>query len=301
MTKHHSIAIAQNDKHAHTLLAAQARMYSDAKTIAHVRLVIVVVLAAATIASALLVPTARTVIGLVGGVITFVFSLLAGARERRAVKDAAAIQEEFDTYVFDLPWNDLAAERVDTTRIAIAASRYRGNRTRDWYPSTDPVARPLDILICQRSNLGWGAAVHRIYAAVLIGVLVTLVAAAIALAWWANLTFADALAAVVVPLLAPTREIFDLVRANRDSEDIKRKAEAKIAALWRRAITCQGIVDTADCRAVQDRVLTIRLSNAHVPDWLDKLWRSHHESAMRDTAEHLVEEAQKAGLVRSVP
>ncbi|GCE75996.1 S-4TM family putative pore-forming effector [Cellulomonas biazotea] len=295
---HVSIAVAQNDPHAQRLLAAQARMYSQAKTMQHARFLVVCVLAAGTVTAALLASDVRSVIGLVGGVITFVWSQLGGTREKRVVKDAAAVQEQFDTYVFELPWNDLGpVDRVDPTRIAIAAAKYRGNRTVDWYPATGAVARPLDVLICQRSNLGWGAVVHRMYAALLIATLILLVGAGIGVALAAGLSAAEWLAAVAVPLLAPAREILDLVRANRDSEDTKRKAESKIAALWRGAITRQAAVTVQDCRVVQDRLVAIRLSNAHVPDWLDQWWRSRNELAMRDTADSLIAEATKAGLV----
>jgi hypothetical protein len=243
------------------------------------------------------VPDARTAIGLLGGIVTFLWSWLGGAREKRKVKEAAAVQEQFDTYVYDLPWNDMAAERVDPIRIATAAGRYRGNRTRDWYPPTDPVIRPLDILICQRSNLGWGAAVHQLYAAVLTGALLVLAGVGIGVAWLAHLTFVEALAAVALPLLAPGREIFDQIRANRESENTKRGTEAKISALWHQALAQVDRVQIADCRAVQDRIHGIRLSNAHVPDRIDALWRTRNESAMRVSAEHLVAEATQAGLV----
>lgn len=302
MSKQTSIAVTQNDPHAQRLLAAQARMYSQAKSMQHARFIVVCTLALGTVTTALLAPDVRSAVGLVGGVSTFLLSWLGGTRERRLVKDAAAVQEQFDTYVFDLPWNDLTAvDRVDPTRIAIAASSYRGSRTLDWYPPTDPVARPLDVLICQRSNLGWGAVVHRTFAALLIAALIVLVGAGIGVCLWAGLTLAEGLAAVGVPLLAPAREIRDLVNANRDSEDAKRKAESKIASLWRGAITHQTPVTVQDCRTIQDRILSIRLSNAHVPDWLDEWWRSRNETAMRDTAESLVYEATHAGLVRPGP
>ncbi len=39
-------------------------------------------------------------------------------------------------------------------------------------------------------------------------------------------------------------------------------------------------VITADCRGLQDKIVTIRLSNAHIPDWLDNLRRDHNETLM---------------------
>ncbi len=298
MTADPTIATTQNDPRAQRLLAAQAQLYRDAKAIHQTRVATVFALAAGTVAAALFAPGARTTLGLTGGVLAFAWSLLGGARERRCVKEAVSVQEEFDTYVYQLPWNDFATDRVDPVRIATAASRYRGNRTRDWYPPTAPVVRPLDVLICQRSNLGWGASVHRLYAAILTGALLTLVGAAVALALSTGLLVTEALAAIVVPLLAPVRELLELIRGNRESEQTKRQAEAKIASLWRRAITHQAPVELADCRVVQDRIVSIRQSNAHVPDRIDGWWRSRHETAMRNTAAHMIEEAVRAGVVQ---
>lgn len=292
-----SIAVAQNDSQAQRLLAAQARLYSDAKNVQHVRIAIVFGLSAATVAVALFMSEARTVVGLVGGLATFFFSLLGSVRERHVVRDAAAVQEQFDTYVFDLPWNSLAVDLVSPTQVSIAAKRYRGDRTRDWYPDTAPVVRPLDVLICQRSNLGWGAVVHRLYAAVLVAALLALLGVGVGVSLLAGVTFGEALAAVFVPLLGPGRELFELFRANRDSEETKRKLEAKISSLWVDALAQRRPVTVDDCRAVQNRIHTIRVSNAHVPDGIDRWWRSRNETAMRDTARQLVEDAVRVGLV----
>lgn len=289
------IAVAQNTDHARRLLAAQSRLYTDSKRIHDWRVTTVALLAALSVAFAMSVPDARQLVGLLGGVVTFLWSLLGSDREKRRRREAASVQEEFDTYVFELPANALAIERPSPTLIAEAAARYKGNRTRDWYPDTRPVTRPLDVLICQRSNLGWGSSSHRAYSACLIGALVALVIAGVAVAAAAQLTAVDALTAVVVPLLAPARELVELIRANRDSAEIKAKTESKLLSLWGRAMRDADGVTLGDCRSVQDRILQIRQTNAHVPDWLDNARRSHSETVMQESATHLIEDAVQHG------
>ena len=105
----------------------------------------------------------------------------------------------------------MAADHPPPTLIAEAAARYRGNRAKDWWLITGPVACPLDTLICQRSNLGWGASIHRLYAAILTGALVVLVLAGSAVALTTNLTATDALVVLVVPLLGPARELIEMI------------------------------------------------------------------------------------------
>lgn len=292
------IAIAQNTNHSQRLLAAQSRLYTDAKNIHNLRVITVFALAIATIAVAIALPSARPVVGATGGAVTFLWSVVASGREKRRRREAASVQEEFDTHVFALPWNEYAADRPSPTVVAEAAARYRGNRTKDWYPDTRNVIRPLDVLICQRSNLGWGASMHRFWAALLTGLLVTLVGAGISVSLTAHLSVSDALVAVLVPCLGPGRELVEMITANRDSADAKSKVEGKILALWDRAMKDERSVTVDDCRSVQDLILNTRQSNAHVPDWLDNLRRNRNESVMQESAEHLIEAAIQRGRIR---
>ena len=242
-----------------------------------------------------MLPDARAAVGAIGGTTTFLWSVLGSDREKRKRQEAVSVQEEFDTHVFDLPTNNFIVDRPSPTLIAEAAARYKGNRSEDWYPDTRPVVRPLDVLICQRSNLGWGSSTHRVYAACLTVALVALVAAGLAIAIAAELTVVEGLTAVLVPLLGPARELIEMIRANRESADIKTETETKVLALWSPGMAEADAVTIQDCRTVQDRLLQIRQTNAYVPDWLDNLRRSRHEVLMQESAKHLVEEAVQHG------
>lgn len=289
------IAVTQNTDYSRRLLAAQSRLYSDAKGIHDGRVITVVILAVATVVVALAIPEARQAVGATGGAITFLWSVLGSSREKRRRREAASIQEEFDTHVFGIPRNDFAVDRPSPTLIAEAAARYRGNRTKDWYPDPRPVVYPLDVLICQRSNLGWGSSVHRYYAACLIAAFLAFILLGFAVAGIAGLTLVDALVAVLVPLLSPARELIEAIRANHESSDTKAKAESKVLKLWQRGMEEPGAVTAEDCRSVQDRILQIRQSNAHVPDWIDNMRRDRNESVMHASARHLKEEAAAHG------
>jgi hypothetical protein len=66
--------------------------------------------------------------------------LIASWLERGRLKAAAAIQEEFDTTIFDIPWNGLLAPRPDPEDVAAAAARLRGDRAalRQWHQRRTP-------------------------------------------------------------------------------------------------------------------------------------------------------------------
>ncbi|MEU0172305.1 S-4TM family putative pore-forming effector [Streptomyces massasporeus] len=288
---------AQNTARARRLLAAQAQLYTDAKRVHDIRIMTVVSLALLTIIVAVAVPDIRVVVGATGGSIAFLWSIISSDREKRRRREASFIQEEFDTQVFGLPWNDFAADHPSPTLITEAATRYRGNRTKDWYPNTRNVDRPLDVLICQRSNLGWGASMHRFYAACLTGALILLVALGLTVTLVARLSTPQALTAVCVPLLGPAREIIEMIRSNRESSETKAKTESKVLSLWNQGVRGTLAVSIDDCRSVQDRILSIRQSNAHIPDWLDRLRRTKNESLMQQSADYLIDEAIRFGKV----
>src|SRR4051812_17069677 len=96
---------AQNTTDARSLVAAQARMYSDAKIVSGIRLTVVVGLAVAAGVVAVFFPSLRTTVGGLGGAFVLVVSVVVGNVEKRLRTMAAMTQELFDTHVFKLAWN----------------------------------------------------------------------------------------------------------------------------------------------------------------------------------------------------
>lgn len=287
---------AQNTEQSLRLLAAQRRLYSDAKKQHAARILVVSAAAVAGIVAACAIPAARAPIGIITGAALLILGVVGGSREKRKVREAASVQEEFDTQLFGLPWSDMLTERPTPSTIAAAARRYDGPSVEDWYPDTASAARPLDVLICQQSNLGWGVALHRAYAATLIGALIVLLVLAGLVGGLLGLSVWDTLVAVYAPLLPVFRELAEMTKAHFDSAQAKASAESKIAGLWRRGLDTPGTVNVADCRAVQDCLLTTRRTNASIPDWFNRLRQNTHEANMRATAQHLVAEARQRGL-----
>lgn len=286
---------AQNSDHSLRLLAAERRLYSDAKKQHAARISIVSVAALAGIVAALTIPAARTPIGIITGTALLILGVVGGSREKRKVREAASVQEEFDTRLFGLPWSDMLTERPSPSIIAAAARRYDGPSVEDWYPDTATVGRPLDVLICQQSNLGWGVPLHRAYAATLVGILITVLVLAGLTGALLGIPVWDTLVAIYVPLLPVLRELAEMIKGHFDNAQSKASAEGKVNALWRRGLGDPHSISEADCRAVQDCLLNTRRTNASIPDWFDRLRHSTNEANMRATAEHLIAEARQRG------
>ncbi|WP_435616200.1 S-4TM family putative pore-forming effector [Streptomyces coelicoflavus] len=291
-----TIVDAQNSERSLRLLAAQRRLYADAKVIHNARVIVVVVAGVVGVTLALKFPSARAPIGFGSAVILLLISIVGSAREKRKSKEAASVQEEFDTSIFQLPWNNVLADRPTNGLIVEAARRHKGGDLEDWYGDTATLVRPLDVLVCQRSNLAWGVSTHRRWAAVVMSAIIAWVAGIVLVCLFLDLSFANSIFAVVTPLLPTFREYIEMWKSNMDSVRAKEKAESKISELWEGGLNSKRLPSVVKCREVQDRLCSIRQTSAIIPDWFYKFFRDESETVMRVSMADYVERARSKGL-----
>lgn len=289
------ISVAQNEPEASTLLAAQARLYSDAKRDAALRVVGMAVLGLALSVLSML-QSGRTAVGTIGGVLLLLANAALMYRERRCTATALSVQETFDCSVFQLPWNDLSVRRRPSGQeIARAAERYEGDRIHNWYPDTGSAQRPFDIVICQQSNVGWGAPVHRAWAWTLVGLSMAW-AIFIAAFWTAiGLSALRGMDALVLPFLPLVWEAFEVSRSSFESARDKEEVQTKMLSDWASGLDGSVPLTEARCRGYQDEIAAVRRRNARVPDWFDHRLRHRNERAMRTTAVQMLAEAHRFG------
>ncbi|MBZ6229360.1 S-4TM family putative pore-forming effector [Streptomyces olivaceus] len=291
-----AIAEAQNSVRSLRLLAAQRRLYADAKLIHNVRLAVVIFSGFIGVALALYFPLARAPIGFGSAAVLLLISIVGSARERRKSKEAAGVQEEFDTEIFKLPWNSVLADRPTNGLVVEAAHRHKGDGLENWYSDTESLARPLDVLVCQRSNLAWGVSNHRRWAATVMAAIIAWMAGIIAICYFLDLSFASSIFAVVTPLLPTFREYIEMWRSNIESVLSKEKAESKISDIWESAMKSRRVPSIVKCREVQDRICAIRQVNPIIPDWFYWAFRERGEKVMRVSVADYVEQARSKGL-----
>jgi hypothetical protein len=278
------------------LLAAQRRLYADAKVIYNLRVTVVMVAGVAGVTLALYFPSARAPIGFASAVILLLISIAGSAREKRKSKEAASIQEEFDTSIFQLPWNSVLSDRPTNGLIVEAAHRHDGRSLENWYSDTGPLPRPLDVLVCQRSNLEWGVSIHRRWAAAVMTAIITWIFGIVLICSTLHLSFPSSIFAVVTPLLPTFREFIEMWKSSMDSVRAKEKAESKVSDIWESALSTRRLPPVRPCREVQDRICSIRQTNAIVPDWFYKAFRDKSEKVMRVSVADYVDKARTAGL-----
>lgn len=136
---------------------------------------------------------------------------------------------------------------------------------------------------------------HRRWAGILIAFAVALVAAIAVVGWLRVLSTPDLLAALVVPALAPLKEIGEQIKANWEAAHTKEGVERKVDDMWTKGMSGSRVPSEDDLRSVQDKLLLLRQSNPYVPDWLDNAFREKSQAAMRSSAQDKVAQARRCG------
>lgn len=289
-----SIAARQNAVWSIQLLAAQRQFYSDAKRWRRLRAWSVTAVAVIGVGATLLAPDLLKILGPVGTVLG-VAQWVASVIEKQRTKMAANIQEQFDTSVYLLNWNPVLGAKADAEDVVAAASRFKGDRAKlaDWYSIPDGVPRPLDVLLCQRSNLRWDAVLRRAYAnTILVGLVVLfLVIVAAGLAQGLSLReFGLALLPSVGAFLLGA----ETVRSHRQHSSAQLDLKRKLEAAWDKARANPRSVREQELRAIQDGIYQLRAVAPPVPDGFYWRRRDQFEREMRLATERMWEEAEVA-------
>lgn len=287
----------QNTAPYQLFLAAQRRLYDEVKRSHNRRLLAVLTLSVLTLVIGGAWPEARSVVGGIAALILGAAVLVAELRERKTNGVAASIQEEFDTGLFQLNWHPFLVDHPPQRDISKAAQGASYEGLPDWYEprAISDLARPLDVLVCQRANLDYGVALHRGYAALLAAALAVGVALAAAVAAALNYSGWALVFGLVAPLVPPAAAVVREIQGNLESARKKASAQDKVADLWRRGLNDPTSVSDADCRAAQDCILGYRQTNARVPDWFYWNRRAKNEALMLATCSDLVDQARLRG------
>lgn len=287
------IAAAQNTAHSTRFMKAARATYTRAKRRAAVRIIGLGVFTVILVAAAVLQEDDQIPIGLAGvGLLVADLALRSWASE--STRLAVAMQERFDNSVFQLESNDLVCSRTPTpAEVAQADAAYKGESVEDWYPDTSTLERPLDVLVCQQSNAAWGRSAHRKWATFLLFATVLVYGVAGAGSWLADVGLETFVLTVVLPTVGALGEVVAQASDHFATASEKAELEQQIGREWSTGLQQDLPVDR--CRRIQDRIVSIRMKSAQVPDWFHRRTRDDHESTMRATAAQLMAEAQRHG------
>lgn len=295
------ISDRQNTDRALGYLAAQRRLYDDARIVQVIQLVLTIpcVILFAVLASAY--PGLKVYAAGWGITVAAMDICLFAGFQRTLKTDAAKIQELFDCEVLDVTWNPIkVGSRPDHETVVAASARYKPADPsvaplKDWYPpDVDQLPIHVARLVCQRANLRWDSQLRRRYVNLLIVALVLFVVLIAAIALQSGMTAETIILLIMAPSLPAVtfaaKQYYDQTDAAAALERIK----DSLTKTWERALNGANPHEIAmESRLLQDEIYDRRKSSPLIFSWIYDWLRNEHEEQMTLGADDLIKEAQQ--------
>ncbi len=287
----------QDEPDALRLLIAQKRMYSRAKRWLALRWfgMLVIGLAAPTVA--VIFPQSAVIVGSVAGAWLFIGRTLLMYLQKRNTEQAAAVQEQFDLYVYEMP-RATPRPKLPSLEAIISAAGPDANihevadreMMLGWYVVSEDDPGAVAVAIAQRSNASYSYSLLRTTGIVWSVVAVLWAGALITICVAVGLSLATFLLGVLLPLLPAfldvTEYIVGIVRSARDREALYREIEGKIG-------NDEDPVTAESLRVWQESLFELRRDAPTVPDFIHELQRNKNEAAMSSAAAQLSKRARR--------
>ena len=222
------IAMRQNEEKAITMLAAQRQLYNDAKRFDAISVMLSVWLPFVMALILLFLPEESSwkSVSYILAIVSMLFSFVVDKRIDDKKKLAAYIQQKFDVYVYNMPWNErIFGKDKNVNQDIVTYSKHimenDGEKKclNNWYtPAVDNKELLTGILLCQRENFRWDVGLRKRYRLVSVIMIVLLCSFVLAMGLWKNESVAMLLwrLAFIVPML---EWLFDTVKTlNKDME-----------------------------------------------------------------------------------
>jgi hypothetical protein len=280
------------------LLAAQKNVYSRAKNIIGIQVILSVPAAISAVIIAIMKPELKGYVAL-WGILVVIFDLFIFTPWIKRLRDnAARIQELFDTKVLGLDWSEISVGKKPDPEVIHEEANKHGLKEKNisglknWYPIIiDSVPEIFGIVICQRSNVWWDARMRRKYALYMRIFLVSIAMGLIGYGLYEKKDMFDFLAYLVTPLASTY--IFgyrQMVEQNAAADRLDKLKEIS-EKIWSDALSGEepSTLKTKS-RALQDQIFKHRKENPPIFDFLFKWFRDGNELLMNKGAETLVKE-----------
>jgi hypothetical protein len=288
----------QNDGNALRLLIAQRRLYSKAKRWLALRWFGMLIIGLGAPVVSVIWPDLAVVSGAIAGLWIFLGQSVLINAQSVEVTRAAAVQEQFDFYVFAMPSSVDRSTLPSLEEIAAIAgpdSELRRTATDenllDWYPieANDPGI--LTVAISQRANASYSDRLLRttaiVWTTVTVAWMIVLITASVAV----DLSLITFLAGVLLPVLPSfldvVRYVLGIRRAARDRGDLTRSIEGRMRST-------DNAVEGNDLLVWQESMYDLRRSTPLVPNAIYKMRRVVNERVMKTAAAQLRQQVRSS-------
>jgi hypothetical protein len=284
-------------------LAAQRQLYSDAKTLQIINVIISVPLVITWSILVAIFPKMAVYAGLWGISVTFLDILVFARLQKSEQEKAAKIQQLFDCEVLQFNWSSLnCGIRLDPETIIDASTRFKRkypnySTLQNWYPvSVGQLPIYQARIICQRSNIWWDAQLRRRYSKWVITVLIALTTVVFLIGLIGGLTLEKFLLAVLAPLTPAfvfgLRQYIEHNEAATRLDRLKENAEALLQEVIKGRFTPQDF--ERESYSLQAQIYDNRRRSPLIFDWLYSRLRRKDEEQMNKGAEALIQELSQS-------
>ena len=284
-------------------LAAQRQLYSNAKAIHAVQMVLGTLgppILAVLVAFCSLQPVWAASCAII---VTCLNVLWLNRWQKTLKQKAANIQELFDCDVLELPRRKLSggSSTAMTELVGEYSSKYSRKdpnycELKNWYPTeTGKLPLYLARVICQRANCRWDSDLRRRYANGIIAVLGFLTVATFCFGLVGDLTLRKFILAVAAPLMPAF--LLGIQQYKAQIECATRLDSLRIHAeeLWDKAVDNASPIElTVESRELQDAIYEHRRTCPITSDWLHRCLKHKQEDLMNLAAHEMVNEALKS-------
>jgi hypothetical protein len=219
--------------------------------------------------------------------------------QKRSTERAAAVQEQFDFYVYEMPSGTPRPKLPSIEDISLAAgpdgelvALAEREKMIGWYVVAGEDPGEVAVAIAQRSNAAYSYRLLRFTGVIWSVVAVIWAAVLTAICIVTGLTLVTFLLGVVLPLLPAfldvTEYIVGIVQSAKDREALYQEIESRIDN-EDEPITGENL------RVWQEALFELRRNTPTVPDSIYKLQRRKNESAMSAAAAQLSKRARQEG------
>lgn len=280
-------------------LAAQRQLYSDAKLLQLISIIISVPLAILASILVAMFSKMAAFAGLYGVIATLLDTLVFSRLQKSIQEKAAKVQQLFDYEVLQFDCSRLNCRiTIEPETIADASSRFRRKNTtystlQNWYPvSVGKLPLYQARIICQRSNVWWDSQLRRRYYNWLIIVLIALTVVVISFGLIGDLTLEKFVLAIIAPLtpafIFGLRQYTEHKEAATRLDKLKENAENLLQEVSKGRYPVQDI--ETESYSLQFQIYDNRRLNPLIFDWFYSWLKRKDEENMNKGAEALIKE-----------
>ena len=268
----------QNSTQFIELLKAQRIAYSQCKAYQILDLISLLFAIIAPVVG-LLKNELINLLGAIGVLWTILYLVAEGYRKAKT-EEGAKIQEEFDTELYSIPWNEiLCKNKINIDIKRDLADKYQANDLLDWYSKEigNILPNEIAVLLCQRINFSWEINLRKKFVLFILIALIIYYGVFISLCIYSNTGIYD-----ILILISPSLSFLMYCVQNTLSLKSHIKSKNETLALIDQKISeysTQRILPNINTlRQIQDVIFTERTVPEKIPDWFYFFYKKNNEN-----------------------